>query len=36
MTQVVIMVDRAQSNKERSMAIETTVTNAANNPEVLM
>lgn len=36
MTQVVIMVDRAQSSKERNMAIKTTVTNAGNNPEVLM
>ena len=36
MTQVVIMVDRVQSSKERNMAIETTVANAGNNPEVLM
>jgi len=36
MTQVVIMVDRARSSKERNMAIEITVTNAGDGPEVLM
>lgn len=36
MTQVVVMIDRAQSSKERNMAIETTVANAGNSPGMLM